>query len=719
MSDWSYTRVGAKDGKGIQSITEYYKLSANTTETFSDSTISTWSTSVSQPTSANPYLLNAELVVYSDGTKEYKAPHVASRYVTDGQSGRGIAGITEYYLATSESSGVTRSTSGWTNTIQTMTSTKKYLWNYEETTYTDDSDSSYTNPCIIGVYGDNGDKGDTGAKALQPKKNFTSTYTTIGGTTSWDVSNFNRTPVVGDTFTNLDGSSNTGTWQVTAISGTTVTIKLLSFVNSKGATGAKGDPGSKGDKGDTGTRGSVWYSGTGITGTSTTATVFSGSGVSSALVGDMYKNTSTNYTYRCTVAGNASTAKWVYTGNLTGAKGDKGDKGDTGGTGSRAPKYRGPGSAPTTDLIVGDWYLNTSDGKVYVRAASSWTAQSTTTPNQYHLACINDMVSLLGTTTNATVKANLQTICDAYVERLLVGTAFVKKLFTSNIEITTASDNGVIKTSNFTQSIESLVSDTVKIPTKGFQLWANSDASDSSYSEIDATRMKALELFVKDIVCYNLVGKSISVTGIDSDTGLPITNSISGVILERKIHSNSSLNNKASEAIVPCITDEKGGFVARLYNDTSAKTRYAYSRIDGLSYINSDGSDVYLGTYSNRKKFITERDILTSRTSVNSSPLSSLVNITSISITSTTGNIIFSNGMIIKFGKISAAGEVNKRITFPTAFPNYCIQVHSNHGKNNTSSVYTREFAYNWDKSGFYIRTLGTDNPAFWIAFGY
>ena len=121
MCNWSYTRIGAKDGKGIQSITEYYKLSANTTETFSAGTISTWSTSISQPTSAKPYLLNAELVVYSDGTNEYKTPHVASRYVTDGQAGRGIAGITEYYLATSAASGITRSTSGWTTTIQTMT----------------------------------------------------------------------------------------------------------------------------------------------------------------------------------------------------------------------------------------------------------------------------------------------------------------------------------------------------------------------------------------------------------------------------------------------------------------------------------------------------------------------------------------------------------------------------------------------------------------------
>ena len=68
--------------------------------------------------------------------------------------------------------------------------------------------------------------------------------------------------------------------------------------------------------------GGTWYTGTAITGTSTAETTFSSSGISYALVGDMYLNTSTNNTYRCTVAGNASTAKWIYVSNLKGAKGD-------------------------------------------------------------------------------------------------------------------------------------------------------------------------------------------------------------------------------------------------------------------------------------------------------------------------------------------------------------------------------------------------------------
>lgn len=106
-------------------------------------------------------------------------------------------------------------------------------------------------------------------------------------------------------------------------------------VGSQGATGATGPKGATGAKGATGSTGptgasSEWYTGTGITGTSTTATVFSNSGVSAATIGDMYLNTSTWNTYRCTVAGAASAAKWVYVCNIRGATGATGGKGATG-----------------------------------------------------------------------------------------------------------------------------------------------------------------------------------------------------------------------------------------------------------------------------------------------------------------------------------------------------------------------------------------------------
>ena len=80
----------------------------------------------------------------------------------DGSDGVGIASQVEKYLATSASSGVTKNTSGWTTTVQTVTETNKYLWNYTITTYTDNTVVE-TTPCIIGAYGDKGDDGEDAA----------------------------------------------------------------------------------------------------------------------------------------------------------------------------------------------------------------------------------------------------------------------------------------------------------------------------------------------------------------------------------------------------------------------------------------------------------------------------------------------------------------------------------------------------------------------------
>lgn len=128
------------------------------------------------------------------------------------------------------------------------------------------------------------------------------------------------------------------------------------FKGPKGDKGETGPQGKQGNAGATGQRGSRWTEGTAITGTSTTATVFSGTGIADALVNDMYLNTSTSNVYRCTVGGTASVAKWVFVGCIKGAKGDKGDKGATGATGPKGPQGekgatgpKGPsGTADTT-----------------------------------------------------------------------------------------------------------------------------------------------------------------------------------------------------------------------------------------------------------------------------------------------------------------------------------------------------------------------------------
>ena len=79
----------------------------------------------------------------------------------DGEDGRGIASVTEYYLASALSTGVTRQTAGWGTAVPTITPERKYLWNYTRTVYTDNTYTE-TDPVIIGVYGQQGLQGIQG-----------------------------------------------------------------------------------------------------------------------------------------------------------------------------------------------------------------------------------------------------------------------------------------------------------------------------------------------------------------------------------------------------------------------------------------------------------------------------------------------------------------------------------------------------------------------------
>lgn len=82
--------------------------------------------------------------------------------------------------------------------------------------------------------------------------------------------------------------------------------------------------------GATGTPGSVWYSGTGITGTDPTGQRFPTSDVTYyANFLDRYINTETYNIYKCTESGSAKVARWAYEGCLLGAQGEKGDTGTT------------------------------------------------------------------------------------------------------------------------------------------------------------------------------------------------------------------------------------------------------------------------------------------------------------------------------------------------------------------------------------------------------
>lgn len=222
VSDGAKGDTGAtgSSGIGINSITEYYAISSSNT-----TAPTSWSTTVPTMTATNKYLWNYETITYSNNTTTNTSKRVIGVYGdkgntgatgSTGATGNGISKIANYYLATSSSNGVTTSTSGWTTSVQVVSASKKYLWNYEVVTYTNGSTST-TTPCIIGTYGDKGDKGDKGNDGTPAMM-----VTITGEQVFKYANNFSGVPTPENitlTVTKINTSAN-GTWQYMETDGT-------------------------------------------------------------------------------------------------------------------------------------------------------------------------------------------------------------------------------------------------------------------------------------------------------------------------------------------------------------------------------------------------------------------------------------------------------------------------------------------------------------------
>lgn len=112
-----------------------------------------------------------------------------------------------------------------------------------------------------GATGATGAKGDTGKTGLALTVNFTGSYSKDSSAVA-TTSQFNRTPVVGETAFNFcAGNSSICYWKVTAVSGTNVSITCTASYSIKGATGPQGPQGKQGATGATGPRGATGATG--------------------------------------------------------------------------------------------------------------------------------------------------------------------------------------------------------------------------------------------------------------------------------------------------------------------------------------------------------------------------------------------------------------------------------------------------------------------------
>ena len=176
----SYIAEDGNDGRGITSITEYYKASANSSGEVAPQDDSGWTTDPNvamQDWNENkPYLWNYEKITYSSGNPSRSTPCIIALWTEDGAAGKGIDSITNYYKISTKS-GVggdveTYPTTAaewaqWDDDPVAPTAENPYLWNFEVINWVNPSGQTHTNPQMIGHYGKDGK--DTAVALLTPQ----------------------------------------------------------------------------------------------------------------------------------------------------------------------------------------------------------------------------------------------------------------------------------------------------------------------------------------------------------------------------------------------------------------------------------------------------------------------------------------------------------------------------------------------------------------------
>lgn len=183
-------------GNGVESIDEYYLWTSGKTlstaqQNHANATPvgSSWSkNSIPGEDETKPYLWNFEIITYTEGDPVRTSPAIISSL------GKGIKTIVEKYQWSdkdgSAGNSLTSSQGTWYGTddmsglASQASESYKYLWNYEEITYSDNTTENST-PIIISIRGDKGDDGPYSQFVYFRSKNeLTSSFTLISQSTS-------------------------------------------------------------------------------------------------------------------------------------------------------------------------------------------------------------------------------------------------------------------------------------------------------------------------------------------------------------------------------------------------------------------------------------------------------------------------------------------------------------------------------------------------------
>ena len=171
--------VSSMTKDNIETVIVEYALGTSTTT----APTSGWSTTA--PTwQQDKYMWQRTKTRTADGTENTSNPTcIAGARGQDGNDGISISSITEYYAVSSSNSSAPAD-SAFKTTMQTMTETNRYLWNYEVMTYSNGT-TQKTIKRVIGTYGNKGTDGTNGVGISSIVNKYQISTSNTTAPTSW------------------------------------------------------------------------------------------------------------------------------------------------------------------------------------------------------------------------------------------------------------------------------------------------------------------------------------------------------------------------------------------------------------------------------------------------------------------------------------------------------------------------------------------------------
>lgn len=337
-------------------------------------------------------------------------------------------------------------------------------------------------------------------------------------------------------------------------------------------------------------------------------------------------------------------------------------------------------------LVIGHFYLNTSNGNIYSYNGITWELNNAT---DLEMQCMTDLLEI------AQNSSSIGT--PTFINKLVSYRAFIDKLLSREVTID-ASTFGYIKSSDFETKKDEWITQ-IELPSKGFAIKA---ASGNILSSMGAAIVRSLTCYSQDGYIRTLQTQILNCYGtIVAKSDIQLSGNIL-IFNSKKYGISSSLPSTYIASV------NIGYNYSTNNGDTGSSLRLGSQCADGLKYINArsttfDSAALILGAMGSKTIGI---GIIASANSTNS------------------GYIKFANGLIIQWGKLKINSTDVKEDKFPIEFnslPTFIlVPVRQNIDGTPQGDIRTR----NLTKQVFQCAiTNSTDytlySYAHWIAIGY